>query len=54
VRPVDGGYIGVEGGDVACVSGVEEERVRWSLSVGAVDDEVAVPESCVCLERVSS
>jgi len=34
---VDAGYIGVEGGDIACISGVEEERVGGGSRVGTVD-----------------
>ena len=34
---VDLGYIGIEGGDIACVSGVEEERVTGGGRVGTVD-----------------
>jgi hypothetical protein len=34
---VEGGDVGVEGWDVACVAGVEEEGVRWRGGGGTVD-----------------
>ena len=50
---VEGSDVRVEGGDVACVAGVEEEGVRRGRRGGAMDYEVAVPETCVCVEGVT-
>ena len=50
---VESGDGGVEGGDVACVAGMEEEWVRWGCGSWTVDDEETVPEGGVCVEGVS-
>jgi hypothetical protein len=50
---VESGDGGVEGGDVACVAGVEDEGMGWGCRRWTVDDEETVPEGGVCVEGVS-
>ena len=50
---VEGGDGGVEGGDVACVAGVEEEWAGVGRGGWTVDNEETCPESGVCVEGVT-